>query len=66
MSWNKSQLWWTISRFSWLDKKNKKQTINSIHKKYNKCVQYVEAAALSHEKKEKNHGRTTKIKKFYK
>ena len=45
---NKSKLWWTIYRFSWLDKKNKKVTINPINDDDDKFFQYTTTVALNH------------------
>ena len=46
---NKSDLYWIIYRFSWLDKRIKKVTINAFSKKYNKYFQYPVIVALNHE-----------------
>ena len=37
-------------RFSWLDKKQKKATINLINKRDNKCFQYAVTVVLNLEK----------------
>ena len=44
--------------------KNKKATINLIHKKDNKCFQYAVTAALNYEETKKDPQRITKIKPF--
>ena len=59
MSQNKSNLWWNIYRFSWLDKKQK-----SNNNKDNKCLQYAVVAALNHGEMKKDPQIITKIKPF--
>ena len=44
--------------------KNKKETINSINKKDNKCLQYVLTALLNHEEIGKHFEKITKMKPF--
>ena len=55
------KLWWSIYRFSWLDKKHK---INPINKKDDKCFQYAVSVALNNEEIKKNSQRPAKIKLF--
>ena len=64
MSLNKSGWWWIIYRFSWMNKKQKKGTINSINKKDNKCFQYAVTVALNYEEIGKHPERITQIKPF--
>ena len=52
-------MWWIIYRFSILDKK---QTINPINKKDNKCFQYTVPVASNHEEIKKVSQRMTKMK----
>ena len=53
---------------SWIDTpdliKNKKETINLVNKKDDKCFQYTINAALNHEEVERHPERITKIKHF--
>ena len=53
-----------IYRFSWLDKKKQKATINPINEKYNKCFQYDVTVTLNYEEVKKDPQRITKITPF--
>ena len=59
---NKYELWWTIYRFSCLDKNKKAIIILSIKKIKN--AQYAVAVALNHEEIGKHSEGITKIKPF--
>ena len=53
-----------MHRFSWLDKKKKKQQYTPSIKKDKKCVYYVVTVALHHEKINEHPERMPKIKPF--
>ena len=57
---NKSESWWIIYRFSWLDKKRKRNN-KSYQLKDNKCFQYAVTVVLNHEELKKDPQRITKI-----